>query len=80
MFFSIESKMFEGVKMLQQITITLILRWFYFLQHIGFAKSYWEIGGKLLSKEEFQVSRFVICIFVPLHIYVRATLFSELCC
>ena len=66
--------------MLQQITIILILRWYYFLQEIGFAKSYWEVGGKLVSKEEFRAIQFLIFIYPPLHIYVRATLFSEVWC
>jgi len=73
MLYSVESEMYEGIKMLQQITVAVILRWFYFLQHI--AKRYWETGGKLISKGELRVVRFPICIFAPLHIYVRATLF-----
>lgn len=72
--------MCKGITMLQQITITLIHQWYYFLEHIGFAKSYWEVGGKLITKEEFRASKFltVTRIFPPLPIYVRAILFSEL--
>jgi len=80
MLYSIENKMYKGIKMLQQIIITLILRWCYFLQHIVFAKRYLEVGGEFVSKEEFRANQFLIVIFPPLRIYVSATLFSELWC